>query len=245
MRWELTKTECFTGMAGPFKCAKLSACEVGLLLRLRTLEVEERGTRALQKDSEGSLSPMRILAISGSLRARSTNTLLLQAAMELASPDMRMVLYSGLGSLPHFNPDLDPDLDQKLENTVLPEACRELRREVGISDGLLISSPEYAHGIAGSMKNALDWLVGSTEFPGKPVAVLNASPRASHADLQLREILKTMAAQLVEQASIVVPIQGTNLDLPGILSDPALSALLRNALTHLRDAIREGASAEA
>ena len=159
--------------------------------------------------------------------------------MELAPADMRIVMYGGLGSLPHFNPDLDPDLDPKLESVVLPPVCGELRREVGLSDGLLICSPEYAHGIAGSMKNALDWLVGSTEFPGKPVAVLNASPRASHADAQLREILKTMSARLVEQASIVVPVQGTQLDVPGIVSDPALSALLRKALMHLREAIRE------
>lgn len=181
---------------------------------------------------------MRILGLSGSLRAGSTNTLLLQAAAKLAPPEMSFELYDCLGGLPHFNPDLDPAVD----NGLLPDAVRELRMKTGLSDGLFISSPEYAHGVAGSLKNALDWLVGSTEFPGKPVALLNASPRAVHADAQLREILATMSARLIERASIAIPVQGTKLSVEGIVSDPNLSALVCQALTSFRDAVRAGAS---
>jgi NAD(P)H-dependent FMN reductase len=176
---------------------------------------------------------MRILALSGGLRAGSTNTLLLQAAARLAPAEMSIELYDGLGSLPPFNPDLDPDPD----NGLLPDTVRALRMKAGQSDGLLIASPEYAHGVAGSLKNALDWLAGSTEFPGKPVALWNASSRAVHADAQLREILVTMSARLAERASIVIPVQGTNLDIGGIVSDPGLSAVICEALTEFRDAI--------
>ena len=73
------------------------------------------------------------------------------------------------------------------------------------SDGILISSPEYARGVAGVMKNALDWLVGSYEFPDKPVALINTSPRATHALAALRLTLETMSAQIVEQASHHAP----------------------------------------
>jgi len=172
---------------------------------------------------------MRILAISGSLRAASSNTSALKAAALLAPAGTELVLYGELGGLPHFNPDLDGDAP--------PAIVQALRREVGLSDGLLISSPEYAHGIAGALKNALDWLVASLEFPGKPVALISASARAVHAEAQLREILATMSARLVGTASIALPLLGRNLDAHGILADPALSAELRAAMRSFVDAI--------
>jgi NAD(P)H-dependent FMN reductase len=110
---------------------------------------------------------MRILAISGSLRAASSNGAVLKAAAMLAPPDMHLVPYGGLACLPHFNPDHDID--------PAPGPVLTLRREIGLADGLLIASPEYAHGVPGSLKNALDWLVSSLEFPDKPVALINAS----------------------------------------------------------------------
>lgn len=105
---------------------------------------------------------MRILAVCGSLRAGSSNAALIRAAAALAPPGMKIVLYAGLGDLPHFSPDLDG------EGQAPPPAVAALRSEVSASDGLLISSPEYAHGVPGSLKNALDWLVSWPDFAGKP-----------------------------------------------------------------------------
>jgi chromate reductase, NAD(P)H dehydrogenase (quinone) len=173
---------------------------------------------------------VRILAISGSLRGASSNTAVLQAAACLAPAGVEMAYYKGLGDLPHFNPDLDTNDP--------PEVVRALRHEIGRCDGLLICSPEYAHGVAGSMKNALDWLVSSVEFPEKPTALLNTSQRAVHGDAQLREILTTMSARLIERASITLPLWGRNLDAAGITSDPALSEQLRTALEYFVGAIR-------
>ena len=172
---------------------------------------------------------MRILAISGSLRAHSVNTAVLAAAALIAPPPMQVALYRGLGSLPLFNPDLDTES--------LPPPVAVLRQEIGASDGLVICSPEYARGVAGAMKNALDWLVSSTEFPGKPVAVINASQRATHADAQLRLTLATMSARLVEEASITLPLLGRALDAVAIAADPALSAQLLAALASLARAV--------
>lgn len=171
---------------------------------------------------------MRILAISGSLRAGSSNTALLLAAARLAPPPMAIVLYDGLAALPHFNPDLDTDDP--------PAPVRALRREVGSCQGLLLCSPEYARGVAGAMKNALEWLVGSHEFPGKPVALINASQRATHADAQLRLTLTTMSARLIEAASITLPLLGRGLDADGIAQDGELSARLRAALAEFAGA---------
>jgi chromate reductase, NAD(P)H dehydrogenase (quinone) len=172
---------------------------------------------------------MRILAISGSLRARSANSAVVQAAAKLAPPGMEVVLYRELGTLPHFNPDL--------EAAGPPAPVEALRRHIGRSQGLLICSPEYARGVPGAMKNALDWLVGSVEFPDMPVALINASPRSTSADAQLRLTLATMSARLVEAASITLPLLGRNLDADGIVADAALSGELRAALEALAHAI--------
>jgi NAD(P)H-dependent FMN reductase len=172
---------------------------------------------------------MRLLAISGSLRAASSNTAVLKAASRLAPAGVDIVFYAGLGDLPPFNPDLDTE--------VPPPAVAELRRAVGASEGLVISSPEYAHGIAGSLKNVLDWLVSSLEFPEKPVAILSTSPRAVHADAQLREILKTMSARLVEAASIALPLLGRGLDADGIAADTELAPMLARAVAEFVAAI--------
>ena len=178
---------------------------------------------------------MRLLAISGSLRAVSSNTAALLAAARLAPAGVEVVLYGGLGALPLFNPDLDTDAP-------LP-AVAALRREIDRCDGVLICSPEYAHGIAGAMKNLLDWLVSSLEFPQKPVALINASPRAVQSQAQLRENLTTMSARLIEVASIELPLQGRGLDAAGIMADAGLSAALRAAMAAFADAIAQGVAA--
>jgi chromate reductase len=171
---------------------------------------------------------IRILAISGSLRAVSSNTALLQAAVELAPAGVEIEIYGGLGDLPHFNPDLEAKE---------PPAVTDLRARVRRAGGLLISSPEYAHGVPGAMKNALDWLVGGEEFIYKPVALLNASPRATHAQASLAETITTMSGRLVAEASIAVPLLGAKLDAYGIAAHPEIASLVRDAITAFARAI--------
>ena len=172
---------------------------------------------------------IQILTVSGSLRARSSNSAALLAAARLAPAGVEVALYEGVGGLPHFNPDVD--------EAGPPPAVLEWRRRVGEADGLMISSPEYARGVAGSMKNALDWLVSGPEFYDKPVAVINASPRSSHADAALRLTLATMSGRLVERASITLPLLGRGLDADGILADPALAGPLREAVAAFAEAV--------
>ena len=114
---------------------------------------------------------LRMLAMSGSLRHVSSNTALLRTAVQLAPVGVELSVYAELGIIPPFNPDLDTDAP--------PAAVSRFRAALQASDALLISSPEYAHGVSGVLKNALDWVVGSGELVDKPVALLNASSRAT------------------------------------------------------------------
>ena len=94
--------------------------------------------------------PLRLLAISGSLRSASSNTTVLHALQAIAPVGVIVSLYNCLGDLPYFNPDLDG------ETSTLPSSVGQLRTQIGQADGLLISSPEYAHGVPGALKTALD-----------------------------------------------------------------------------------------
>lgn len=145
------------------------------------------------------MTAIRVAALSGSLRAASVNTALLREIAERA-PDWFAIELVPLGGLPLFNPDLEADL---------PAAVVAFRASVSEADALIIASPEYAHGVSGVLKNALDWLVGDTGFAGKPVLVLNAAPRAHHAVTALRETLSTMAARLVDGIPLVAAIAQT------------------------------------
>jgi NAD(P)H-dependent FMN reductase len=171
---------------------------------------------------------LKILAISGSLRAASTNTAALRAAAMLAPEGVEISLYGGLGDLPHFNPDLEGSE---------PSVVTDFRARVREAEGLLISSPEYAHGVPGVMKNALDWLVGGTEFIGMPVALLNATPPAVYAQASLTETLTAMAGNLVAEASIALPLRGRKLDAAGIAAEPGLADALRAAIVAFARAI--------
>jgi len=171
----------------------------------------------------------RLLAISGSLRAASSNTAVLQAAAALAPTGVTIELYRQLGELPHFNPDFD--------NECLPAIVGEFRALIGAVDGLLISSPEYARGVPGSLKNALDWLVGSFAFPNKFVALINTSPRATHALASLTTTLETMSARIVKDASVTLPLLGSTLGADEIVETPELAEPLRKAIAAFAEAI--------
>ena len=173
---------------------------------------------------------MKILTISGSLRASSSNTALLQAAAELAPQDVEVVRYDGLGDLPHFNPDLDA--------AAVSPAVSAWRSKLRDADGVVFSVPEYAHGVPGVLKNSLDWVVGSGEFVDKPVALFNASARGTYARASLMETLTVMSAKVVPQASVTLELMGKPIARGQIAVDPEMSTALRSALGAFAGAIK-------
>ena len=171
---------------------------------------------------------MKIVGLSGSLRAASINSRLLRTAASLAPANIEVSIFKGLGELPLFNPDLEARQ---------PASVATFFGAVAEADALLIASPEYAHGVSGTIKNALDWLVGFQPFASKCVAVVNTSPRARHADEALRETLKTMAALIVEPASISIPLLGAGLDESMMLSTPAIATAILRSLRAIQHAV--------
>lgn len=169
-----------------------------------------------------------VLALCGSLRRGSTNMALLQAAQLAAPPGLTINIWDKTDQLPHFNPDAAD---------APPPLAQSLREAANNAHGLLVACPEYARGIPGTFKNALDWLVGSEQFSAKPVVLLNASPRASAAQDALRLVLTTMAAVIVEEACESFPLLSTSLTPLEIAADRAMGPRLRKSLAIYHDTL--------
>jgi NAD(P)H-dependent FMN reductase len=179
---------------------------------------------------------MRIIALCGSLRLYSSNRALLLAAQKHASEGMDVAIFESIRDLPHFDPDLD-GLDRDPEDR--PDSVLRLRRELAGSDAMLISTFEYAHGLPGSLKNALDWLVSCPAMIGKPVALIYGSTGdANHAQEQLMEILTAMSAVLVRDAIVAVQGVRSKIDDRGTVSDPQLVMQISAALRVLEAFVR-------
>ncbi len=177
---------------------------------------------------------MNLLVVSGSLRAASSNTALARAAATLAPDEVSTTVSELLDSLPHFSPDRDGD--------AAPDAAREWRAQVGAADGVLLVTPEYAFGIPGSLKNALDWLVTSGELWRKPVVVVSASPSAKggeHAHAALKLTLSALEAEIVEEGSLTLAFISTKVGKDGTVTDAATADALRASVEALVRAVRE------
>ena len=166
---------------------------------------------------------MHLFAISGSLRTHSSNTALIHAVARVLPDGATLGIYGDLALLPAFNPDLDAE-------PALP-AVAEFRAELARADAVIISSPEYAHGIPGVLKNALDWTVGSGEFVDKPVAIINASAQSQYVTEQLRETISVMSGRVVVAERL--PLTSRPEDAGDLLSDEAAATALRRAVATL------------
>jgi chromate reductase len=176
---------------------------------------------------------MRVLAISGSLRAASHNTALVRAAAEHAPEGIEVELYTGLESLPPYNEDRDTDEPHP--------AVADLRRRIAEADGVLIATPEYNGTMPGQLKQVVDW--GSrpygpaAAFYGKPVAVIGASVTdygAIWAQDHLRKALGIAGARVVD-AELPVSGAAAKFDADGTLNDPETVERLEEVITALVD----------
>jgi NAD(P)H-dependent FMN reductase len=172
-----------------------------------------------------------IFALSGSLRATSTNSALLAALQRNAPPDCGVAIYDGLGRLPIFNPD------DEGERT--PPEAQKLIDAVTRADGVVISCPEYAHGVPGGLKNALDWLVSRDAAVGKPAMLVHASPRSLISRAALGEIMRTMSFDLYDGTELEIALLGKKPeDIAGILAESSNIALMQNALAAFAGFVR-------
>jgi NAD(P)H-dependent FMN reductase len=147
-----------------------------------------------------------VLTITGSLNTGSANTQVLDLAAAVAPEDVVVARSTSVEDLPHFRPDVEAPADG-------PVAA--FRREIGEADAVLIATPEYAHALPGALKDALDWVVGSGELYGKPVAILSAAPapeRGGNAREMLERTLRAQGADVVSSSTVVVPKGAADLD---------------------------------
>jgi chromate reductase, NAD(P)H dehydrogenase (quinone) len=173
----------------------------------------------------------KVLTVSGSLRGNSSNGVLLRAAELVAPAGVSVTHYTALAAIPAFSPDLDE------EGAVPPAPVAHWRTALAQADAVLISSPEYAHGIPGALKNALDWVVGSGELVNKPVGVLSASSASAFVHPQLVEVLTTMNAMMVPEAITLLDIPRRGADPAQLAADPSLAFALRGVLSGLAGAM--------
>jgi NAD(P)H-dependent FMN reductase len=137
----------------------------------------------------------KVLAIPGSIRASSSNVLLLRAIAEMTAPEIEVSIFDGLAGLPHFDPGI---ADAPEPVAVFLELLRE-------ADGVIICTPEYAHGVPGSLKNAIDWTVSSAVFSGKPTVLITASTDGRFGHAALLETLRVIEARDVDRLSLLIP----------------------------------------
>ncbi|WP_322755555.1 NADPH-dependent FMN reductase [Frankia sp. Cas3] len=168
-----------------------------------------------------------LLMICGSLRAGSTNAALLRTAQAVAPDGLVADVYGGMGGLPQFNPDDDRE-------PALP-AVADLRTRISAADAVVFCTPEYAGGLPGSLKNLLDWTVGSGELYRKHAAWINVSTTtgAVHAHASLRTVLGYVGADLIEQACTHRPVPRHAIGPDGMIRDPEIRADVLDVLNVL------------
>lgn len=164
----------------------------------------------------------KILAVPGSLRSNSSSNLILNAIISSAPHGLSVEVYEGLGDLPHFN---DPQVD--------PVTVTTLKEKIKEADAILICTPEYAFGIPGSLKNALDWTVGSGEFIGKPVALITASSQGEKGHSAMLSVLSAISAKVIDDATLLISSVRSKIGNDGAVKDDELLDRLAKVLPSL------------
>ncbi|WP_433828690.1 NADPH-dependent FMN reductase [Actinoplanes sp. CA-015351] len=173
----------------------------------------------------------RVLLISGSTRGGSLHTAALRTAARHAAEGIAAELYDGLVALPAFVPG----------EVYPPASVSELRRQITMADALLISTPEYAGSLPGSLKNLLDWLVDGGELRGKPVAWLSVvEPGVDDgARTSLESVLEHGGARLLRPACVRIPLDMATIGADGLITDVRLHMALQDMVHALVRSLTE------
>ncbi len=164
---------------------------------------------------------IKILCLSGSLRDNSSTHIVLNEIVSSAKTGVQFTVYDNLGKLPHF----DDSTEAPTEVTRFREAIRE-------SNGVLFVTPEYAFGVPGTLKNALDWTVSSGEFVNKSTAVIVASTGGENAFQSILLTLKAISANVGEKSTLLVSFIRSKISKTEV-TDPGLTISLREVVDDL------------
>jgi len=164
----------------------------------------------------------KILAISGSIRAKSSNLSILRLIADMMPVAVQYEIYSGLDTIPLFNPDLDTE--------TVAQTVTEFRKKIKDADGILFCTPEYAFGVPGALKNALDWTVSSGEFTDKPVALITASSQGSRAHESLQHTLSAIGTKFTKEETLLISFIKAKMDQEGTVTNVATLASLKTVI---------------
>lgn len=161
---------------------------------------------------------VHILLISGSTRSGSTNTAALRTLADAAPDGVTTELFDGLLAIPAFVPGDQPS----------PPAVARLRERLAAADAVLFCTPEYAGLLPGSLKNLLEWTVGTADLHEKPVAWISvaAPPRGAGAVDSLRTVLGYVGADEIESACLRTTVSSSMVGADGMVADAAVRAAL-------------------
>ncbi len=167
---------------------------------------------------------LNLVAFSGSLRAASYNTALLHNVLEMLPPTMRLTIL-GIGAVPLFNEDV--------EAQGTPEVVTALHRAIRASDGVILATPEYNHGIPGVLKNTLDWLSRSQPhaFFGVPSALLGGSNGmigTTRSQAATRQTLAALNSPCLPFPQVLVSRVQDKIDAQGKLTDESTRAFIHS-----------------
>jgi chromate reductase, NAD(P)H dehydrogenase (quinone) len=167
----------------------------------------------------------KVLAISGSTRVNSSNSVLINAIAFLFAQEVDIILSPGIDTLPHFSTDYKED--------DIPEAVAQFRKAIEEADSVLICTPEYAHGVPGSLKNAIDWTVGTNEFSNKTTCLITASTNGQYGHKALLETLQVLEAKNIDELQMIVPFIQTKVNNEAGIIDKQLKADIEKLISKL------------
>lgn len=162
---------------------------------------------------------IKTLTICGSLRSGSSNAKLIQAYVKCSPAEIEFTTLNTISALPIYNPDLDVE--------PLPAPVIDTRHKVREADLLLFSTPEYIHSLPAALKNLLEWLVGDPDFYGKKAIILHANSTSNFALSELKEVLNTMSARIIDEACVTVNLGNNTLSLEQILENDEIETRLK------------------
>ena len=167
----------------------------------------------------------KIFALCGSTRQNSINLTLLKIIATLEKETIEIQIFTQLDYLPHYNPDIDNP-----EHT--PTFVLNFKNKIRQADGILICTPEYAMGVPGTLKNAVDWTVSSMEFSQKPTALITASTSGEKGHQALLETLKVIEAKIDNDTSLLISTPNTKIK-DGVITDKETLEKVKSVMKHL------------
>jgi NAD(P)H-dependent FMN reductase len=175
------------------------------------------------------MNKKKVIAISGSTRQNSINHSLIKAIADLSAENLDITIFDGIANLPQFNPDNDGD-------NVADEVA-DFRQQLNNADGVIICTPEYAHGVPGTLKNAIDWTISSSSFPHKPTMLITASTGGQYGHKALMETLKAIEAKNIDNLQMVIPFVKTKISMDNKITNENTLAEVETLIARFIDTI--------